>query len=75
MDPRLIVVRDQFALRNLSDEALRRIAPTLIKAQKAIFEEIKAAPGPGDRPELSWYLTRRKESLAIIDRQLLEVGQ
>lgn len=67
MDPRLVVTRDAFALRNLGDEALRRIAPTLIEAQAAIIAEIQAATAGG---EMSWFLTRRLQTLAAIDTQL-----
>ena len=64
-DPRLLVTRDAFALRALSDEALRRIVPTLIEAQQAILAELA---GAGD--DLTWFLTRRLQTLAAIDAQL-----
>jgi SPP1 gp7 family putative phage head morphogenesis protein len=75
MDPRLVVVRDQFALRRLSDDALRRIVPALTAAQQQLIAEIEAvlAGGP-ERAELAWFLTRRRDTLAIIQAQLAAVG-
>jgi len=74
-NPRLVVVRDQFALRGLSDEALKRIAPMLREAQRQILDEIeKAMERTGDTDRLAWFVRRRIDTYATIQAQLEAVA-
>lgn len=77
MDPRLVVVRDQFALRSLSNTALARIAPTLQEAQRQIIREIEQAledRGEGDT-SLAWFVRRRQDTFLTITTQLQAVAE
>ncbi len=44
MNPQALVVRDQFALRSLSNQALSRILPTYEQATRRILEELQTLP-------------------------------
>jgi hypothetical protein len=76
MNPRLVVVRDQFALQRLSDEALRQVVPALQQAQRQILADLEQALEGRDSTDraLEWFITRRAATFATIQAQLAAVG-
>ena len=67
MQPQLIVVRDQFAIRSLSNEALRQILPTYRAAIERILAELEGLP-PAEQAAAR--ALRLNQQLASIEQQL-----
>ena len=51
---RLVVVRDQFSLKRLSDDALRQIAPAYQQAMDNVVRELKHLPPQGSLQREFW---------------------
>ena len=66
----LITARDQFALKNLSDEAMREILPVYKEAVKNILLELNNLPPDGSIQREFWL----RQQLNTIEQQLKRVG-
>jgi len=69
MNPQVLVVRDQFALRSLSNQALSRVLPTYEQAAFRILEELKTLPDGRLERQL-----RLNQILTVIRAQVAAVG-
>jgi hypothetical protein len=65
VDPKVLVVRDQFALRTLSNQALSRVLPTYEQATERILAELKTLPAGQLERQL-----RLQQTLAQIQTQV-----
>jgi hypothetical protein len=77
MDPKLVVVRDLFALQRLSNEALQQIAPTLdaaIETLRAEIADVLEATPLSQQGRLAWFIAKREDTIAVLEAQLSVVA-
>ncbi len=67
---RLVVAKDQFALKRLSDDALRQIMPAYKQAAESILRDLKYLPTEGGLYREFWL----NSQLKTIEKQLNQIG-